>query len=160
MIRITTQHRDAVQALLDPGEPLMAVTGVTRGTDLGTVGGVTNATVHDVGNYLREHGLTAMGVPGHAFAAGWIAVTNRRLAFLVHKGLGLRPKPKSLVYAIPLDEVTLRWGDEPSAKMPTRLYHLHLDVGDQGGVDVVRRGFADTDGDAVVAALGDRAQPI
>jgi hypothetical protein len=160
MIRITPQHRDAVQALLDPGEVLVALTGVTRGTDLGTVGAVTNATVHDVAGYLREHGLTAMGLPGHAFAGGWVAVTGQRITFVVHKGLGFRAKPKDLVYSVPLDQVTLRWGDEQSAKAPTRIYHFHLDVGAQGGLDVVRRGFADEDGDAVVNALGDRATVI
>lgn len=160
MIRITDQHRDAIQAMLEPGELLRAVTGVTRGTDIGTTGGQTNATLFDVASYMREHGLTAVGVPGHAFATGWVAVTDRRVAFIVHKGLGLKAKPKAMPYALSLPQVSLRWRDESTSRRETRLYHFHLDVGDHGGLDVVRRGFADDDGDAVVTALGDRAVEI
>ncbi len=160
MIRITDQHRDAIRRLLEPGETLVAVTGVTRGSDLGSVGGQANATAFDVAEYLHENDIVAVGVPGHAFAAGWVAVTDRRVAFIVHKGFGLKPKPKAMPYSIPIERITLRWRDETAGRQDTRLYHFHLDVGDQGGLHVVRRGFADADGDAVVAAFGERAATI
>ena len=66
MIRITDPHRDAIKAMLDPGEPLVAVTSVTRGTDVGTVGRGAANTVFDVAEYLREDDIVARRMNEHA----------------------------------------------------------------------------------------------
>lgn len=156
---VSAEHRSAIEAMLAPDETLKAVVYVSTGVGIGQVAG-RDRTVHGVAEYLRENDIVAIGLPSTpavAFDAGWIAATDDRLAFVVPGG-GLWASPDAIAYDVPYDRVeTLRWRDESSAGVSTRLYHLTYDHTNGKALDLVRRSLANDDADAFVAALGSRA---
>lgn len=161
MASVPDKHRAAIEGMLEPGERLEAVVFVSTGTGIGQVAG-RDTTLHGVADYLRENGLTALGIPApgigaasDAFDSGWIAVTDRRIAFVV-RGFWWAT-PKAIAYDLPPERISLRWRDDTSLGVTTRLYHLTYTHTNGKSLDLVRRGDAGADADAFVAALGSRA---
>jgi hypothetical protein len=154
------ETRSRIAGLLGPDTPLRGLTAINSGLGIGQVAG-RDTTLCSPADYLREHGLVAMGVPGdtpgtaHHLSNGWLAVTDTHLAFVV---AGWTGRPKAVFTAKPLETVALRWGPARCGGHDWRLYHLRYTHNDKP-LHLVRMAVA-ADDDGFLERLGDRAQRI